>query len=796
MNDLRKMLFRLWESACEDKPQRQSARVEDEHFVLTITGNQHRWNELCELNGVPAYAEQTDDGTTLQVRWPSHADRIFAPGGMLDQHLNNYEYRPAQMHLGRLVQRALEMNAAAFLEGATGTGKSFVYLCIALAMNKRVIVAAPTTALQMQLYRKDAPFLLSLPEFQGKRVEFAMGKNRYVCRLKTEDHQTGALAVNDPRFFAWYETTDTGNLEELEFALEHEDRKRIAIDDGCLGKMCARYADCFYYEAKARRQSADIIITNHTLLALHEMYPGAGILPDNVDLLVVDEAHQLPRYVMSALGTEFTPTGVQLALRQAENAGADTVEATLAADLFEGEMFGFVRSRHEREIGVLPHHTFETGLRLSAALREAAEEVWPDGALPSETHEILAARTARGVRSMADNVRRFAEPTRDNHVRVVKNEDRGLTFQDIPFDVSAFIAGLHGVETTREVTIDHTRCTRCGRSLTAEKVAVLDGKPYGPVCIDAVDVLGDAEVWDLAEWLSMDHPKPAVHKTDGTKPVVFTSATLAAPDMSAFMRKCGIDDGMQMVTASPFGFAENALLFVPDTHAPAPNNGDREEHTAYVISTMRQLVGHAQGGAFLLFTSNVVMRAAADVLRYEFEDRGWPVYVQGELPKLEIVRRFKEHGSAVLFATKTFWEGVDVQGEGLRLVVIDKLPFEAPNPVNQAQEAALRNWAELNLGLRGNKLKWYPFEAQRVPDMIIDLKQGTGRLIRTQDDYGVIAILDPRLRSTQYGRRMVLPSLPPAAATDNVERVRGFYAARRAVDVDPKEFAYLVGGWK
>jgi ATP-dependent DNA helicase DinG len=215
-------------------------------------------------------------------------------------------------------------------------------------------------------------------------------------------------------------------------------------------------------------------------------------------------------------------------------------------------------------------------------------------------------------------------------------------------------------------------------------------------------------------------------------------------------------------------------MFVPAANVPVPNGGVRDEHTRYVTDVMKQLVLSAGGGAFLLFTSYGSMRRVAVELTSTFERNGIACYLQGDLPKMELIARFRANGNAVLFATKSFWEGVDVQGAALRLVVIDKLPFEAPNPLNQAQEESLRRYAESELGYTGNKLQWYPFEALRVPKMIIDLKQGVGRLIRTSTDRGVIAILDPRIRTTQYGRNCVLPSLPPAPVTSTLSEVVRF----------------------
>ena len=777
-NPYNQLMIEAWQSACEDRPLRQSARVADGYFVMTITGNRERWTELCAAAGVPEHAEETVNEATQQltVRWPSVADSIFNADGLLAQHLPNYEPRLAQLHMARLVQRSIEMKCPALAEAGTGTGKSFAYLAEPLAMGKKVIVAAPTTALQMQLYKKDVPFLLSLPEFAHKKVSYAMGKSRYACRFKAEDPLTGTYAINDRRFIAWYETTSSGNLEELDFALDPEDRSKINVDDDCAGRHCPLYDRCFYYAAKAERQAADVIITNHSLLALHQAYEGAGILPP-ADVLIVDEAHQLADYVRSALGVEFTKVGIEQALHKAQHADEDANidRAEEMALLFVDEVERFMSDKLDNEVGVRSERCFAAGVELAGVMRTLADAVWNPGEMPEDKDELRKAKAAQAVRSMADNVRVFSEQTVDGHVRIVRRERKGtLTYCAVPYDVSEFIGRLCGVERTVLHGMDYTRCTRCHRPLTAAKLALLDGKPYGPDCIQAVDVMGDAETVLLADWLAREHPQPETRISDADRPVIFTSATLAAPDFAAFKREAGLTDALTLQARSPFDYEANAMIFVPDADAPVPSGNGRDEHSVYMVETIQTLVEASKGGAFLLFTSYTAMQYAVNALRWLFEDHGWPVYVQGELPKLEIAKRFREHGSAVLFATKSFWEGVDIQGEALRLVVIDKLPFEAPNPLNTAQEDALRRYAEQKLGYTGNKLQWYPFEAQRVPKMIIDLKQGSGRLIRTRSDYGVIAILDPRVRKTQYGRNSVLPALPPAPVTSQLTQACAF----------------------
>jgi ATP-dependent DNA helicase DinG len=282
---------------------------------------------------------------------------------------------------------------------------------------------------------------------------------------------------------------------------------------------------------------------------------------------------------------------------------------------------------------------------------------------------------------------------------------------------------------------------------------------YGPDCIRHVDLFGDAEIVPLSEWTTQTVEVETKHQPTA---IIFTSATIAAPDLNHFMRTCGLKHGFQMVADSPFDYQSNALLYVPNGDAPMPSAPNWQ---AYMIEEVRKLVISAKGGAFLLFTSYSNMKYAVASLKGSFQDAGLKVLVQNELPKGEITKQFKADGNAVLFATKSFWEGISIEGAALRLVVIDKMPFAAPSPLMKARESVVGN----------------PFVDLHVPEMVIDLKQGTGRLIRRMDDWGVLALLDSRARLKPYGRTMVLPALPQARLTASTFEVDEFFEKRRDV---------------
>ena len=719
-DDLKAVMRRTWESACQDKAMRPSCTVQDGHFVFTITGNQEKWQELCKAAGVPSTATQIIEDNKLTCRWVSHADVIFGAGGLMAQLLPNYEPRTPQLQMARMVQRTIEMNDTAIIEAGTGVGKSFAYAAVGMAMGKRMVISTSNKALQMQLYQKDIPFLSKL--FPGKSVAMVQGKQNYVCKAKVEDGFVDATTVTG-EMLEWYRETETGNTEEIPFATEWQQLQKITVDDYCTGKACGFYADCFYYKAKQKKADADVLICNHMLLALNYLYPTADILPGTLDLIVVDEAHKFADYVRNALGEEVSFNRLQKSAALAEKHGV-MASVGNAVQNFQTEILRAMMGNDNAQIGIADDRTFTTGYKLSHALQDAADEIWPEelqdaadeiwpeDETPSKEQKHLAVDANR-LRSTALAIELISGNTPESHVRWFDTKEQTISIA--PYDVSSFIRNI----------VDH-----------AEEVITIDPTP---------------------------------------PPIVFCSATLATPDMATFMRDCGIDDAMTMIAASPFNYEDNAMLYIPAGAMPTP---DQPEFTGWMIQEIKTLVNYSGGGAFLLFTSYRNMQSAAQALRHDFERQGLLVLVQGEMPKLEIARRFKEHGNAVLFATKSFWEGVSVEDDALRLVVIDKMPFAAPSPLFDAQKRHLSRYAA-EKGIKGRDLEWYPFNNLDVPVMTLDLKQGTGRLIRTARDKGVIAILDSRLRSKQYARQKVLPSLPPAYMVSDKYMVADFFDKMR-----------------
>lgn len=751
--NLQTLMHRFWESACIDNPVRPSCIVKDGQFVLTVTGKPEMWSELSAAAGVPDNAEQDETllDNSRQARWISHADAIFGDNGQMSQVIDNYQPRLPQLHMARMVQRAFEMKTNAAIEAGTGTGKSLAYLAPALAMNKRIIVSTSNKALQMQLYKKDAPMLIE-SLFPGKKVVLAQGKRNYLCLNKLVNNESGEDASTTlaatPELAQWCDTTETGNVEEIPFEVDNKSLQAITVDDNCNGKQCGFYHDCFYFKAKAERQGADVLICNHALLVLHFMYPQANILPGNIDVIVIDEAHKFIDYVRNANSVEIKPGRFAKLVELLQDTPFHD-EAKKHQRLLNQYIFDQVQDNRQEQI-IPAQEIINAGLDLAGACLNGAEIVWSSSNFPKTPEERREFNKAKKLRRFAGDLMFACHQAQEGYTRWVSNRDE-LVMEAAPWNVARIVRAWLYTQATDD-QIARNVCQRCEEHL-GEEVAILEERPYCMECIQFIDVAGDAEF--VTDWQPEQADPPPLFRH--APPIIFTSATLAAPDMKAFMRDLGIQDALQMVAASPFDYKAKSILYVPNGDSPLPSD---KKFGAFAVSEIDRLVRLSGGGAFCLFTSNSNMRYVSQELKHKFQALGLEVYVQGELPKLEIAKRFREDGNAVLFATKTFWEGVDIQGDALRLVIIDKLPFPAPHPLLAAQKEAVGNNA---------------FYEVDIPLAIIDLKQGTGRLIRTVSDSGVVAILDSRLRTSQYGRRQVLPSLPPMPLVHSHYQIASFF---------------------
>jgi ATP-dependent DNA helicase DinG len=643
-------------------------------------------------------------------------NQFFGPGGLLSSTHPAYEFRRGQLQMAQAVEQALEERRHLIVEAGTGTGKTLAYLMPVIRSGKRVIISTGTKNLQEQLFHKDIPFLERALFPEGNRklsVCYMKGRNNYLCRKKLYDLTgqpvlSGLDEIEQYRAIAaWEEATQSGDRSELASlpeanALWH---KLDARADTCLGQKCSAWDKCFITEMHRRAMESDIIIVNHHLffadLAIKQQADSA---PDagilpEAGAVIFDEAHELE----DVAGSYF---GISVSVARLEELCRD-VEASLQRNrAYTTGLSGALKSLRERSaffFSLLPEgegrFAFENRREF---LEENGEEFL--GLQRSLTH---IGSELENLPSKPEEVFAFARRAQELQVQlgfVMEAEDGNTVFW------------IERRRTGRE---------KLNVSLQATPIDV------GPVLRECL-------------WSKLDT-------------VVLTSATLAVGGGFEYIRqRLGIEHARDLVLPSHFDYQNQAILYVPPD-LPDPRTPQFQIKAAERI---RRLLEITRGRAFVLFTSYAQMRDIYQRLLGEVE---FPMLLQGDAPKSALLEEFRLTPNCVLFATSSFWQGVDVQGEQLSCVIIDRLPFAVPSdPVVAARVRAID--AE-----GGNAFFQY-----QVPAAVITLKQGFGRLIRSLHDRGVLALLDNRILKKQYGRVFV-ESLPNYRRTTDIEQVEKFF---------------------
>jgi len=637
-------------------------------------------------------------------------DDILGAEGPLARHLPGFVPRRAQIRMAEAVATALAERRPLLVEAGTGTGKTFAYLVPALLAGARVLVSTGTRTLQDQLYAKDVPLVagaLGAPA----RIALLKGRSNYLCtyRLKRELAQ-GALegvARREPlleRIETWAASTTTGDLAEVAGLNEGHALwpKITSTRENCLGQRCSDYGSCHVVAARREAQGADLVIVNHHLLladlALKE--DGFGDLLGTADAVILDEAHQLPD-----LATQFF--GSSVSSRQVETALAEGRAALLRAGGSLAEIGTTARAVEAALSAVLA--------TLAGTARPGARLRWEE--LSTDLESAMLAVVA----ALRDYATTLADASRESAVAQV-------------------------AERVVQLAAAFERITLCGDDEGARTVE-FTGRGFS---------LGLLPFDIAARFKAMIDARPAAW--------IFTSATLSVPsgetdDFSHFAARLGLQEADTLRIASPFDYEQQALLYLP-TPMPDPSS---PAFVAAVIEASLPLLEVSGGGAFILFTSHRALAQGAAALRARWDGAAEvPILVQGEGPRERLLREFREHGNAVLLGTASFWEGVDVKGEALRLVIIEKLPFASPDdPLTKARIEYLQRHG-------GNAFRDY-----QLPEAVLALKQGVGRLIRSETDRGMIVICDPRLLGKGYGRTF-RASLPPMPVTQSLDEARRF----------------------
>jgi len=651
-------------------------------------------------------------------------DRVFAADGPLARTLTAFEPRPGQQAMAGAVARVLGDGGVLLAEAGTGTGKTLAYLVPAILTRQRVVVSTGTKNLQEQVYTKDIPILrraLGVPF----TATYMKGRGNYLClhrfaqfRQSTATTSAPANHIHLTLIEDWAgrtQTGDRGEIEELPDDLPFWP-EISATAEHCLGSECPQYGDCFVTRMRQRAAESDVVIVNHHLLCAdaavrHQSF--GEVIPE-AHLLVVDEAHQLEEVATQYFGFTVSNYRVEDLVRDGDRA----LRMRLLPDRAQAQDLSAALGRVETHA-----RAFFGDLQFKRPQNETR--------LPSPAGGGLFDERLRLSREVLDVVQESGPALLGS----LDALERTLALvRDPAEDVAAM--GRRAAELR-----EHLRFVLDANDETFVYFLELRGRG---VFLRAAPI----DVSDIIRHRVLDR----MHGT------VLTSATLSVNGSFGYVRsRLGIFDADEIRLESEFDYKQQSLLYLP-RRMPDPRD---PSYTSRVGDEVIEILSRTEGRAFVLFTSYAAMRAvearAAAALPY-------PLFVQGTAPRARLLERFRQTANAVLLATSSFWQGVDVVGEALSCVIIDKLPFTSPSdPVTAARIEAIN--------ARGRDA----FVEYQVPLAILTLLQGIGRLLRHRTDRGVLAILDPRLQTMGYGRRF-LASLPPAPITRNLTDIERFFA--------------------
>jgi len=641
----------------------------------------------------------------------SSLTEIFSPDGPLARAIGGYRVRGQQLEMAERIAAAIHSQSVFIAEAGTGTGKTFAYLVPALQSGGKVIVSTGTKTLQDQLFNKDLPMVRDALKAPVK-IALLKGRANYVCPYHLQHaiadgrFLTREDAADARRISVFAKTTQSGDKAEC---IEVNENSPVwghatSTRDNCLGQECPDYKECFVMQARREAMAADLVVVNHHLFFADVMLRDEGM------------AELLP-----ACNTVIFDEAHQLP-EVATLFFGDTVSTAQVIDL----------ARDARTEGL-------TSARDCLALPEGSKK------LEKAAKDL---RLAVGI-----------DTGRFSYGQLQEKPDFAPALQALEAEVAAFAALL---QTQAERAEGLEKCWQ--RAVELEQRLAQWQNENDPGYVRW------AEAFTHSLQLTSTPLKVAeiFRKQMGGHPRawIFTSATLAVQGkFHHYCAELGLGDPDSACWHSPFDYGAQAVLYAP-LGMPDPNAWN---YTDTVVEAAWPAVKAAKGGAFFLCTSLRAMRRTHELLKAKLEDEGldMPLLVQGEGSKNDLLQRFRHHGSAILVGSQSFWEGVDVRGEALSLVVIDKIPFAPPDdPVLSARIEQMKR--------EGRNA----FMEYQLPRAVINVKQGAGRLIRDESDKGVLMICDPRLISKPYGRR-VWQSLPPMKRTRELQVVLDFFATRQ-----------------
>ena len=725
------------------------------HISLLIQAKLFIRETLFIIETLVALSSQPASSATTSRSMPGGKDaslyQFFAPGGVLSRTHPAYEFRRGQLQMAQAVELALEEKRHLIVEAGTGTGKTLAYLMPVIRSGKRVIISTGTKNLQEQLFYKDVPFLeqaLFGADGSGNSrklsVCYMKGRNNYLCRKKLYDltDQPVLSGLDEIQQYqaiaAWEKTTGTGDRAELAELPEASLlwHKLDARTEACIGQKCSQWERCFITEMHRKAMESDIIIVNHHLffadLAIKlqaDGAPDAGILPEAA-AVIFDEAHELE----DVAGNYF---GISVSNLRVEDLARDVEVSLQHHRMMSASLSGTLGSLRERSqffFSLLPpgdgRFAFESRrefleengdefLAFNQALTRLAGELETLAQKPEEVFNFV--RRAQEIQVQLQ----YAMESEDRNTVFWIERRRGKAFSPQRHPSASLRAGS---DTEKNRGTSHGSRSEGGRQNVFLQATPIDVGPILRECL-----------WSKLEC------------------AVLTSATLAVGGGFEYIRqRLGMEHARESVLPSHFDYESQALFYVPpdlpDARAP--------QFAALAAERIRRLLEITRGRAFVLFTSYAQMN---DIYQRLLGVLEFPVLRQGDAPKNALLEEFRLTPNAVLFATSSFWQGVDVQGEQLSCVIIDRLPFAVPSdPVVAARVKAIDADG-------GNAFFQY-----QVPAAVITLKQGFGRLIRSLHDRGLLVLLDNRILKKQYGR-VFIESLPKYKRTTDMSVVEEWF---------------------